>query len=82
MDAIQVETVIDGVSVGKGGSPSLAGGALESVRFLLEHCARWGRPLTAGTLVSTGAVTGFTASMPAVNRRAYSKAWEKSAARS
>ncbi len=58
MDAIQVETVIDGVSVGKGGSPSLAGGALESVRFLLEHCARWGRPLTAGTLISTGAVTG------------------------
>ena len=58
MDAIQVETVIDGVSVGKGGSLSLAGGALESVRFLLEHCARWGRPLTAGTLVSTGAVTG------------------------
>ena len=39
-------------------SLSLAGGALESVRFLLEHCARWGRPLTAGTLVSTGAVTG------------------------
>ena len=58
MDGIQVETIIDGVSVGTGGSPSLAGGALESVRFLLEHCARWGRPLTAGTLVSTGAVTG------------------------
>ena len=58
LDVIQVETVIDGISVGKGGSPSLAGGALESVRFLLEHCARWGRPLTAGTLVSTGAVTG------------------------
>ena len=58
MDTIQVETIIDGVSVGTGGSLSLAGGALESVRFLLEHCARWGRPLTAGTLVSTGAVTG------------------------
>ena len=58
MDAIQVETIIDGVSVGTGGSLSLVGGALESVRFLLEHCARWGRPLTAGTLVSTGAVTG------------------------
>lgn len=58
LDDIQVETVIDGVSVGTGGSPSLAGGALESVRFLLEHCARWGRPLKAGALVSTGAVTG------------------------
>lgn len=58
MDAIQVETMIDGVRVGRGGSSSLAGGALESVRFLLEHCARWGRPLAAGVLVSTGAVTG------------------------
>ena len=37
---------------------TLAGGAMESVRFLLEHCARWGRPLKAGALVSTGAVTG------------------------
>lgn len=58
LDAVKVETIIDGESVGVGGSPSLAGGALESVRFLLEHCARWGRPLTAGTLISTGAVTG------------------------
>ncbi|MFJ6024643.1 2-keto-4-pentenoate hydratase [Brevundimonas sp. NPDC092305] len=58
LDDIEVETIIDGVSVGTGGSRSLAGGALESVRFLLEHCARRGRPLTKGTLVSTGAVTG------------------------
>ena len=58
LDGIEVETVINGASVGTGGSQSLAGGAMESVRFLLEHCARWGRPLKAGTLVSTGAVTG------------------------
>ncbi|WP_244999602.1 2-keto-4-pentenoate hydratase [Brevundimonas nasdae] len=58
MDQIEVETVVNGASVGTGGARSLAGGALESVRFLLEHCARWGRPLKAGTLVSTGAVTG------------------------
>lgn len=58
LDGIEVETVINGASVGKGGSTSLAGGAMESVRFLLEHCARWGRPLKAGMLVSTGAVTG------------------------
>jgi 2-keto-4-pentenoate hydratase len=58
LDGITVETVIDGVSVGRGGSLSLAGGALESVRFLLEHRARQGRPLVPGTLVSTGAVTG------------------------
>jgi 2-keto-4-pentenoate hydratase len=58
LDDVQVETVINGESVGTGGSPSLAGGALESVRFLLEHSARRGRPLSAGTLVLTGAVTG------------------------
>ncbi|MFK0298766.1 2-keto-4-pentenoate hydratase [Brevundimonas sp. NPDC090276] len=58
LDSIEVETVIDGVSLGRGGSLSLAGGALESVRFLLEHRARLGRPLTPGSLVSTGAVTG------------------------
>lgn len=58
LDDVRVETVINGASVGVGGSPSLEGGALESVRFLLEHCARWGRPLKAGTLISTGAVTG------------------------
>ena len=50
--------ILPSVSVGVGGSPSLAGGAIESVRFLLEHCARWGRPLKKGALISTGAVTG------------------------
>jgi 2-keto-4-pentenoate hydratase len=29
------------------------------VRCLLEHCARRGRPLKAGQLVSTGAATGI-----------------------
>ena len=58
MDAIEVETFIDGQSVGMGATGSLQGGAIESVRFLLEHCARRGRPLAGGMLVSTGAVTG------------------------
>lgn len=58
LDQVEVETVINGASVGTGGSQSLAGGALESVRFLLEHSAGRGRPLKAGTLISTGAVTG------------------------
>ena len=58
LDAITVETTLNGVVVGAGGAPSLGGGAMESVRFLLGHCAGRGRPLTAGTLVSTGAVTG------------------------
>lgn len=58
LETVEVETVINAERVGRGGSASLAGGALESVRFLLEHGARRGRPLTAGTLISTGAVTG------------------------
>ena len=58
LDAITVETTLAGAVVGAGGSSSLGGGAIESVRFLLGHCAARGRPLTAGSLVSTGAVTG------------------------
>lgn len=58
LDRLEVETVINGHSVGMGRHTALAGGALESVRFLLEHCAQRGRPLQAGALVSTGAVTG------------------------
>jgi 2-keto-4-pentenoate hydratase len=53
------ETFIDGVSQGRGAAKDLIpGGPVESLRFLLENCARRGRPLTAGQLVSTGAVTG------------------------
>lgn len=58
LDDLEVETFVNGRSVGLGRHSSLAGGAMESVRFLLEHCARTGRPLKAGALVSTGAVTG------------------------
>jgi 2-keto-4-pentenoate hydratase len=58
LDAIEVETFVDGVSVGVGGALLLAKGPMESVRFLLEHCARRGRPLKSGALVLTGAVTG------------------------
>jgi len=58
LEAIQVETVVDGVSIGRGTAGSIPAGILESVRFLIEHCARRGRPVAAGTLISTGAVTG------------------------
>lgn len=58
LDGLEVETIVNGASVGFGRHSSLTGGAMESVRFLLEHCARTGRPLKAGALVSTGAVTG------------------------
>ena len=58
LDGIEVETRIDGETVGKGMAASIPRGILESVRFLLENLARRGRPAVEGTLVSTGAVTG------------------------
>lgn len=58
LNGIEVETLVDGISVGTGTAASIPAGVLESARFLLEHLARRGRPLTEGTLISTGAVTG------------------------
>ena len=52
------ETFIEGRSVGRATAAAIPGGPLASLAFLLEHCARRGRPLRAGHLVSTGAATG------------------------
>jgi 2-keto-4-pentenoate hydratase len=57
--AYACEAYIDGALVGRGSAASIPGGPMESVRFLLEHAARRGRPLRAGQLVSTGAATGI-----------------------
>jgi 2-keto-4-pentenoate hydratase len=54
----QCETFVDGVAVGRGHGGVPPGGPFESLRFLLELCARRSRPLTAGAWVSTGAITG------------------------
>jgi 2-keto-4-pentenoate hydratase len=54
----QCETFVDGVAVGRGHAGVPPGGPFESLRFLLELCARRSRPLTAGAWVSTGAITG------------------------
>jgi 2-keto-4-pentenoate hydratase len=51
-------TTIDGVEVGSGNALSLSGGPFESLRLLLENCARRGRPLKTGTFAATGAITG------------------------
>lgn len=59
LDDLVCETFVNGASVGRGGAASLPGGPLEALRFLLESCARRGRPLKAGDLVSTGAATGI-----------------------
>jgi 2-keto-4-pentenoate hydratase len=58
---IEVETVVDGRIIGTGTAASIPAGIVESVRFLIEHCARRGRPVAEGTLISTGAVTGVHA---------------------
>ena len=57
--AFACETYIDGARVGQGSAATIPGGPMESVRFLLEHTARRGRPLRAGQLISTGAATGI-----------------------
>jgi 2-keto-4-pentenoate hydratase len=51
-------TCIEDRVAGRGQPGAPAGAALESLRFLLEHCARRGRPLRAGHLITTGALTG------------------------
>lgn len=51
-------TSIDGTEVGSGNALTLSGGPFESLRVLLENCARRGRPLKAGTMAATGAITG------------------------
>jgi 2-keto-4-pentenoate hydratase len=53
------ETFIDGKSVGTGMAANVPGGPLESLRFVAEVCAKWGRPLKAGQYITTGAITGI-----------------------
>lgn len=57
-EKVVARTIIDGVEVGSGNAQTLSGGPFESLRLLLENCARRGRPLKAGTLAATGAITG------------------------
>ena len=52
------EMFLDDVPVGHGHGGAPPGGPFESLRFLLELCARRSRPLKAGDWVSTGAITG------------------------
>jgi 2-keto-4-pentenoate hydratase len=53
------ETFIDGKPVGQGAAANIFGGPLGALQFVAEHCARRGRPLKAGMLISTGAATGI-----------------------
>jgi 2-keto-4-pentenoate hydratase len=56
--SLSCETRIDGAVVGRGTAASVSGGPLAALAFALRCNARRGQPMRAGTLVSTGAVTG------------------------
>lgn len=64
IDHWPIETLIDGVTVGTGHAAAFIDGTLGSVRFLLELLASRGIAVPAGTLVSSGAVTGVHAIGP------------------
>ena len=57
--AMQCETWIEGICVGRGGAGSIPGGLLGALAFALGRCARRGLPMRAGTLITTGAATGI-----------------------
>jgi 2-keto-4-pentenoate hydratase len=59
MSELTCETFIDGKSVGTGNAANVPGSPVQSLRFVAELCARRGRPLKAGMLISTGAITGI-----------------------
>jgi len=63
-DGMTCETFIDGRSVGKGGTARLPKGPIGALAFALMRCARRGRPLRAGCLVSTGAASGIHDILP------------------
>lgn len=52
-------TFINGKPVGAGSAANVPNGPLGSLRFVAESCARRGRPLKAGMLITTGAATGI-----------------------
>ena len=59
LDSLSCETFVGGRLVGRGGAASISGGPLTALAFALNRCARRGRPLLAGDVVSTGASTGI-----------------------
>jgi len=56
LDRIRVTCSADG-TVGRTGVTTLRDGPLDAYAFTLGECARRGRPLKAGALITTGAVT-------------------------
>jgi 2-keto-4-pentenoate hydratase len=59
LESLCCETFVGGRLVGRGGAASISGGPLTALAFALNRCARRGRALVAGDIVSTGASTGI-----------------------
>jgi 2-keto-4-pentenoate hydratase len=57
IEEIAVTSYIDGALVGRGAA-FIRPGALGALAFTLGKCARRGRPLRAGSIISTGMITG------------------------
>lgn len=55
---LEAETWIDGALIATGIDASFPGGIATSLAFAIQQAARMGLPLKAGTLISTGAITG------------------------
>lgn len=71
LDDWLVSVSIDGALVGEGRSASFPDGMVGSVRFLLEQLASRGIPVTDGTLISTGAISGVHPVLPDQSAQAH-----------
>ena len=58
LEEMPAKVIVDGETVGETTALAVPGGPLQALRFLIELCAERGFELPAGTLVSSGAVTG------------------------
>jgi len=67
--ALSCRCFVDGQEVGASTAATLPGGPLEALRFILGLLAHRGRPLRAGQLVSTGAITGVHRIFPGQSGR-------------
>lgn len=61
LDEMPAVVIVDDDMVGEASAAAVPGGPLQALRFLIDLCASRGIELPAGTLVSSGAVTGVHA---------------------
>lgn len=61
LESLTCETHVNGCRAGGGSAASIAGGPLAALAFALGCCARRGRALRNGDVISTGACTGIHA---------------------